>query len=447
MERAVIAWLKTDSLLAMFNWAEWDTDDPVTQPRGVVNVTATGEDVGIQGPILLECDVDLEGKPQRGSQSQIAATMLAMLSGRDAIDHLNAQIPDGSLQIVGPAETARIEQIIDRDIRRRRYTFIFPAVWAVVDVTPIQATTYLLSGPVSGPINTPTTYMVQLPAGGYLPGAVRITPDDGAVGGVFTPSSVVLDSNNAEATFTYTPSTYGARTISTTNDGGLTDPPSINFLSLAIAYSLVGPTAGIIGTASSPFTVALPTGGVVNGTVIVTPHDGGAGGVFTPSSVALTTASPSAQFTYNAAVSTPVTISTTNSASMTDPPSLIYTAAYTVPLTINHLLAGTVNSTNFPVLFHAIDPSFKQVANGGHVANASGYDIRPYADLALTTPLSYQLRLYNPATGEVLMVIRIPTLSVTADTVIYLNCGDTTWVTDGSSTGVWNANFKGVYNA
>lgn len=67
----------------------------------------------------------------------------------------------------------------------------------------------------------------------------------------------------------------------------------------ATDVTLSGPSSGFVNVASTDFIVALsPEGGSVAGTVTVTPSDGGAGGTFTPSSVGLTTASPSATFTY-----------------------------------------------------------------------------------------------------------------------------------------------------
>jgi len=48
-------------------------------------------------------------------------------------------------------------------------------------------------------------------------------------------------------------------------------------------------------------------------------------------------------------------------------------------MTVNHTLVPGTQS-NFTVLVSVTDPALKTVANGGHVANANGYDIGFYAD-------------------------------------------------------------------
>jgi hypothetical protein len=95
------------------------------------------------------------------------------------------------------------------------------------------------------------------------------------------------------------------------------------------SYTLSGPSSGIVGVASANFTVALTAAGSAvmgAGTLTVTPSDGGGGGTFTPATVNLTAASPSATFTYTPASTGAKTISTTNNGGLTNPRSLPYTA-------------------------------------------------------------------------------------------------------------------------
>jgi hypothetical protein len=73
--------------------------------------------------------------------------------------------------------------------------------------------------------------------------------------------------------------------------------------------------------------VQLPTGGSLASPVTVTPHDGGGGGAFTPTTVSLSTGTPSATFTYTPASSGAKTISTINSSTLTNPASLTYTVS------------------------------------------------------------------------------------------------------------------------
>lgn len=95
----------------------------------------------------------------------------------------------------------------------------------------------------------------------------------------------------------------------------------------ATNYTLAGPAAGAVLVASAPFTVGLPPGSKVTGTVTVTPNDSGGGGTFTPATVPLTTASTSATFTYTPATVGTKTIRSTNNGGLTDPPNLSYVAS------------------------------------------------------------------------------------------------------------------------
>lgn len=102
--------------------------------------------------------------------------------------------------------------------------------------------------------------------------------------------------------------------------------------------------------------------------------------------------------------------------------------------------------TNFPVLVSVTDARFKTVANGGHVQNASGYDIRPYTDTTLSTAITgYELERYNASTGEVVMWVKVSSLT-SSSTPFVLAYGDTSISTDGSSTTTWSNSFISVYH-
>lgn len=126
--------------------------------------------------------------------------------------------------------------------------------------------------------------------------------------------------------------------------------------------------------------------------------------------------------------------------------------SYYKSITLDHTQTGATNSTNWPLTIgldgniQAADTDLKTTGNGGFVQSSSGYDIRPYSDSALTSPLTFELVYYDGATGKLEMHVNIPTLSHSADTVIYLAFGDASISTDGSSTATWNANYKGVWH-
>lgn len=109
---------------------------------------------------------------------------------------------------------------------------------------------------------------------------------------------------------------------------------------------------------------------------------------------------------------------------------------YYSPVTVQ---AAQVPSTqtDFPMLVSYTDARLKSTANGGHVINANGYDIRPYSDSGLTSALTYQLERYNASTGEVVMWVKVPSLAV--GSVVYLGYGDAGLNTNGSSASTWDS--------
>ena len=101
--------------------------------------------------------------------------------------------------------------------------------------------------------------------------------------------------------------------------------------------------------------------------------------------------------------------------------------------------------TNFPALILVTDNRFRTIANGGNVADANGYDIRPYASDGVTAR-TYELvpGTYVATTGAFEMWVLVPSIDV--GTEIRLYYGDAALSSDGSSTSTWNSNFKAVYH-
>jgi hypothetical protein len=116
-------------------------------------------------------------------------------------------------------------------------------------------------------------------------------------------------------------------------------------------------------------------------------------------------------------------------------------------ITIDHTKVPNTDQTNFPFLFNTTDPAFATIANGGHVTNANGYDLIFSTDPAGLTKLDHELEKYNPATGQVIAWVRVPTLSHTSDTVLYVFYGNSTISsTQENKTGVWDSNFEAVWH-
>ncbi|HLC91716.1 MAG TPA: DUF2341 domain-containing protein [Candidatus Saccharimonadales bacterium] len=127
--------------------------------------------------------------------------------------------------------------------------------------------------------------------------------------------------------------------------------------------------------------------------------------------------------------------------------------SYSRTVTIDYTKCGTANSTNFPILVSGTydgsggTADLRTTGNGGKVINGSGYDIGFYSDATLTTKLSWETELYTASTGEVRYWVKIPTLSASANTVIYLAYGNGAITTDQSAaTTTWDSNYKGVWH-
>jgi hypothetical protein len=90
------------------------------------------------------------------------------------------------------------------------------------------------------------------------------------------------------------------------------------------------------------------------------------------------------------------------------------------------------------------DVDLKSTSNGGFVQSLSGFDIRPFSDVGLTTALTFELVSYAPTTGVLEMHIKLSTLSHTIDTVIYLAYGNASLTTDGSASATWDVGFVEV---
>lgn len=117
-------------------------------------------------------------------------------------------------------------------------------------------------------------------------------------------------------------------------------------------------------------------------------------------------------------------------------------------LTVDHTKVSTTDQSNFPILVSGTYSYLATEANGGKVKNSSGYDIGFYSNADCSTgKLDWETVLYTGTTGAVNYRVRIPTLSSSSDTVIYLCYADAGISTDQSNkTGVWDSNYRGVWH-
>jgi biopolymer transport protein ExbB len=119
---------------------------------------------------------------------------------------------------------------------------------------------------------------------------------------------------------------------------------------------------------------------------------------------------------------------------------------YVKQITIQEsMIPGTTSFTDFPLLISTTDNDLRSTANGGHVSSTLGYDIQFYL-FACNVKLDHQLEEYNPVTGKLTAWVRIPFLSATANTNLYIYYGNDTITVDPSVNTVWNSNYQGVWH-
>jgi len=113
---------------------------------------------------------------------------------------------------------------------------------------------------------------------------------------------------------------------------------------------------------------------------------------------------------------------------------------YRKTITIDHTKVPST-LTNFPVLVSISNDSDLK----NHVTSVNGYDLI-FMD-AGGNKLNHELERWDGSTGTVVAWVRVPVLSSTTDTVIYMWYGNS-WVTTSqeNKTGVWDANYKGVWH-
>lgn len=124
------------------------------------------------------------------------------------------------------------------------------------------------------------------------------------------------------------PSTVGSLPLTLTGSvpAGSNAPPD------SLTLSMTGPSSGLVGVASSNFTVTAT--GTITGTLTVTPSDGGGGGSFSPTTLALTSGTPSGTFTYTPASAGAKTISLSNNGGANNPAPITYTAGTSNTITL-----------------------------------------------------------------------------------------------------------------
>ncbi|MCD5401962.1 DUF2341 domain-containing protein [candidate division NPL-UPA2 bacterium] len=115
---------------------------------------------------------------------------------------------------------------------------------------------------------------------------------------------------------------------------------------------------------------------------------------------------------------------------------------YKKQITIDHTRVQATE-TNFPVLISVTDTDLKDTGNGGPV-QPDGDDIM--FTLTDGTKLSHEIELYTGSTGNLIAWVKIPSLSHTADTKLYMYYGNSDCTSQQDATNVWDTNYKGVWH-
>jgi hypothetical protein len=98
--------------------------------------------------------------------------------------------------------------------------------------------------------------------------------------------------------------------------------------------------------------------------------------------------------------------------------------SYSRSISIDHTKVSNTNQADFPVLISGTYGYLATVANGGRVQSPNGYDIAFASDPSGNTRLDSEIETYDPATGRIVAWVRVPLLSASADTAIYVFYGN-----------------------
>ena len=115
--------------------------------------------------------------------------------------------------------------------------------------------------------------------------------------------------------------------------------------------------------------------------------------------------------------------------------------SYRKQITIDYTkVSGGANLTGFPILVNLI-------SDAGLAANAqaTGNDIL-FTSADGTTKLSHEIEAYTSATGALIAWVKVPTVSASVNTVLYIYYGNAGAANQQDAIGVWDSNYKVVWH-
>lgn len=119
---------------------------------------------------------------------------------------------------------------------------------------------------------------------------------------------------------------------------------------------------------------------------------------------------------------------------------------YKRSITVDYTKVGATVA-DFPMLVAGAFTWLRTEANGGNVKSANGYDLAFFSDAGLTQPLKFERVVWDATTGNVEFWVKVPSVSNSANTVIYIAYGNSAITTDQSDkVNVWTNNYAGVWH-
>ena len=275
-----------------------------------------------------------------------------------SIDNLVAAI---STPVSGLADAAALSGsdiiTISQDGGSTEVRTTLAALATFLGTAPVAVTGFTLTGPTSGVSGVASSnFTIGVTGGSTLTGTVTVTPSDAGGGGTFTPTSRALSTSALSATFTYTPASTGAKTISITNNGGLTNPSNITY-TVSAAATVSGAPTGVTATtgnttATVTFTAPASDGGsAITGYTVTSSPAGGtdANAGTTGLSHSITGLTNGTAYTFTVTATNAIGTGAASSASSAVTPS----AGATAPAQVTGLTLGTATSTTQPLTWTA----------------------------------------------------------------------------------------------
>lgn len=118
---------------------------------------------------------------------------------------------------------------------------------------------------------------------------------------------------------------------------------------------------------------------------------------------------------------------------------------YSRSIIIDHTKVSA-DQVDFPLLISGTFTDLRYKGYGGHVAFTDGRDIVVYADAGLTQLLDFELDKYVASSGQLVLWVRIPSLSASSDTTIYIKYGQASATSLANPTGVWDERTRACYH-